>query len=138
MDDMLPESGSDADMSDDSRLVRFPPTPRVRRPVAHQWRVERSPRFAEPPHHLSNLPRWRHPRLEDAWVETPTMWIRVHRVPHHGLCSPYLATQDKGPSLNTLKGKRVTIVLKVSEDLATVALKWVITEEFNITGGGNT
>ena len=79
--DQLPESDSDADMSDGTRLARFPLLARARRPIAFAWRVERSPRFAEAPHHLSSLPRWQHPQRQDAWVETPTTWIRIHRLP---------------------------------------------------------
>ena len=33
---------------------------------------------------------------------------------------------------NTLKTKRVSVVLKVSEDASDVTLKWVVTDEFHV------
>ena len=46
----------------------------------------------------------------DTWVELPTMWIRLHRVPRSTLFTPSEQLQG-GPLLSDLSGVRVTITL---------------------------
>ena len=46
----------------------------------------------------------------DTWVELPTMWVRLHRVPRSTLFVPGEQLQG-GPVLSDLSGARVTITL---------------------------
>ena len=46
----------------------------------------------------------------DTWVELPTMWDRLHRVPRSTLFVPGEQLQE-GPVLSDLSGARVTITL---------------------------
>ena len=61
----------------------------------------------------------------DTWVELPTMWIRLHRLPRSTLFAPSEQLQG-GPLLSDLSGVRVTITLDdyhgmlIQEDVWTV------------------
>ena len=55
---------------------------------------------------MTSIPRLAH----DTWVELPTMWVSLHRVPRSTLFVPGEQLQG-GPALSDLSGARVTITL---------------------------
>ena len=65
----------------------------------------------------------------DTWVELPTMWIRLHRVPRSTLFTPSEQLQG-GPLLSDLSGVRVTITLDDYHGMAIQEDTW--------TAGGET
>ena len=64
----------------------------------------------------------------DTWVELPTMWIRLHRLPRSTLFAPSEQLQG-GPLLSDLSGVRVTITLDDYRGMAIQEDVWTVDGE---------